>query len=291
MDGWIKLQRSIKDHWIWDDPIKLKWWIDLLITANHCTKKVNIGNQIFECGRGQSIQSLKTWADQWKVSRDKARHFLELLEKEGMITYESLGVSTRITICNYDEYQGEECFAQPIDQISREIRTGVAPKSAQTNSCISEDYKDSTHAKSLQSHLQVTSKSLQSHTNKNIKNDKNNNDIKKNIKETRFDYLKSDLSFIESEFRECFMDWLNYKKEQHNFSYKTEKACKTVYNELIEYSGHDARIAEKIVNRSIANGWKGLFPINGYKTSNNQSHKLEFETMKPNADSGFKSTI
>ncbi len=118
MAGWIKLQRAIKDHWIWKDPIKLKWWIDLLITVNHSPTKVNIGNQLFECGRGQSIQSLSNWAKQWGVSKDKARNFLVLLEKDGMISHESIGKSTRITICNYDTYQCDLHDSQTIVQQS-----------------------------------------------------------------------------------------------------------------------------------------------------------------------------
>ena len=29
MDGWIKLHRKIIEHWIWKDPEKLKWWLDM----------------------------------------------------------------------------------------------------------------------------------------------------------------------------------------------------------------------------------------------------------------------
>src|SRR5687768_6515902 len=47
--GFIPLYRSIKDHWIWKDAEKLKWWIDLLISANYSSKKVMIGNRVIEC--------------------------------------------------------------------------------------------------------------------------------------------------------------------------------------------------------------------------------------------------
>jgi hypothetical protein len=39
------------------------------------------------------------------VSKDKARNFLMMLERDGMILHESLGKTTRITVCNYDSYQ------------------------------------------------------------------------------------------------------------------------------------------------------------------------------------------
>lgn len=103
--GWIRLFRSIRNHWIWKDEKKLKWWLDLLLEVNHCDMKVNIGNDIIECNRGQSVRSLKGWADRWDVSKDTARNFLKLLEKDKMISLESYSKTTRITICNYVVYQ------------------------------------------------------------------------------------------------------------------------------------------------------------------------------------------
>lgn len=104
--GWISLYRRIRDHWIWQDPVKFKWWIDIILTVNHEDKKVNIGMRLIECKRGQVVMSLRNWADRWKVSRDTTRNFLELLKKDGMITTENLINTTRITVCNYDDYQG-----------------------------------------------------------------------------------------------------------------------------------------------------------------------------------------
>lgn len=108
MIGWIKVSRSITDHWIWKDPIKLKWWIDMLITVNFKDNKINIGNQLIECNRGQSIMSLKQWADRWKVDKNKVRNFFVLLEKDGQILHENIYKTTRITICNYDSYNEVE---------------------------------------------------------------------------------------------------------------------------------------------------------------------------------------
>ena len=103
--GWIRLSRSIENHWIYKDPVKLKWWIDILINVSFKDSKVNIGNQLIECKRGQSIMSLSSWGERWGVSKDKVRNFFLLLEKDGMITHENVSKSTRITVCNYESYQ------------------------------------------------------------------------------------------------------------------------------------------------------------------------------------------
>lgn len=105
MEGWIKLHRKIIDHWIYKDSLKFHWWIDILLMVNHEDNKVNIGFELFECKRGQSIMSLKNWADRWNVNKDTARNFLKLLEKDGMIIHENLSKTTRLTVCNYEDYQ------------------------------------------------------------------------------------------------------------------------------------------------------------------------------------------
>jgi hypothetical protein len=105
--GWISIYRSIRYHWIWQDPVKLKWWIDILLAVNHEDKKVNIGMRLIECKRGQTVMSLRNWADRWKVSKDTTRNFFELLKKDKMIITENLINTTRLTVCNYDVYQGD----------------------------------------------------------------------------------------------------------------------------------------------------------------------------------------
>jgi hypothetical protein len=71
-NGWISLHRKIQNHWIWEDPLKLKWWIDILLTVNHSDGEINIGLQLFDCKRGQSVMSLSSWAKRWGYP--KIRH-------------------------------------------------------------------------------------------------------------------------------------------------------------------------------------------------------------------------
>jgi DNA-binding transcriptional regulator YhcF (GntR family) len=105
--SWLKIDRKIQNHWIWKDPIKLKWWLDMLLTVNYADSKVLIGFDLIECKRGQSVLSLKSWGERWGVSKDTVRNFFKLLEKDTMISHESLTKTTRITICNYESYQGD----------------------------------------------------------------------------------------------------------------------------------------------------------------------------------------
>jgi hypothetical protein len=104
-NGWIKLFRSIRSHWIWDDPVKLKWWLDILLEVNHYGKKVNIGYKIFDCNRGESIMSLENWAKRWNVSKSVVNNFFRLLLNDNMIEIKNETVTTRLKVCNYDTYQ------------------------------------------------------------------------------------------------------------------------------------------------------------------------------------------
>jgi hypothetical protein len=107
MSGWIKLHRQLNNHWIWDKPEYLKWWLDILMQANIEPKKVLIKNQLIEVERGDVLYSYETWANRWKINKSKVLRFLKMLEKDSMIVLKSETVTTRITICKYDTYQGE----------------------------------------------------------------------------------------------------------------------------------------------------------------------------------------
>ena len=122
MEGWIRMQRTITEHWIWNDPVKLKWWLDLLMLARHTDTKVNVGLQIYECKRGEIITSLSELAKRWGVTKDRVRNFLVLLEKDTMISHVSLTKSTRITICNYDSYQSDLHVSQTTTKRSPNAR-------------------------------------------------------------------------------------------------------------------------------------------------------------------------
>jgi hypothetical protein len=103
--GWICLHRCIQEHWIWQDANRFKWWVDLLLRANNKDAKVLIDGSLVDCKRGQFITSLGKLAEEWMVSRDTVRRFLDALESDTMIARKSTHKMTQITICNYDTYQ------------------------------------------------------------------------------------------------------------------------------------------------------------------------------------------
>lgn len=111
-NGWISVYRSIKSHWVWSDPVKLKWWLTILFEVNHSNSKVALGYNIIEVKRGQSAKSLRTWASDFKTGVKSVTKFFDMLEKDGMIKRETVGKgkqsTTLLTVCNYDTYQNKE---------------------------------------------------------------------------------------------------------------------------------------------------------------------------------------
>ncbi|WP_321995355.1 hypothetical protein [Draconibacterium orientale] len=106
--GFIKLYRKSTEHWLYNENrshTKREAWEDMLLMCNHTGKKQLINGELIECNRGQSIMSLKSWANTFNWSIQQVRTFFSLLEKDGMINKEGLAKTTRITICNYGYYQ------------------------------------------------------------------------------------------------------------------------------------------------------------------------------------------
>ena len=104
--GWIKLHRSIMDHWVYESYEMQHYWIDLLLLANHDEKKFPVNKRVVTIRTGQLMTSLRKLASRWKVNKDTVRTILETCRKEGMITYEHRDNSTVITVVNYWVYQG-----------------------------------------------------------------------------------------------------------------------------------------------------------------------------------------
>ena len=69
-----------------------------------------------------------------------------------------------------------------------------------------------------------------------------------------------DFSFVEEGMRVPFMDWLEYKKGKGK-TYKTQKSLQACYSEMKSLSNDNPLIAIKIVNKSMANNWDGMFPL------------------------------
>ena len=106
-NGWIKLSRSMINHWLWNETpfSEGQAWIDLLLLANYEDAKKPYKGQIITCKRGDVNFSISYLADRWKWGRKKTTNFLNVLERDGMVTINATTHRTTITIVKYDDFQ------------------------------------------------------------------------------------------------------------------------------------------------------------------------------------------
>ncbi|MGE9312853.1 hypothetical protein ACLOAU_14490 [Niabella sp. CJ426] len=63
------------------------------------------------------------------------------------------------------------------------------------------------------------------------------------------------------EFLNAWANWLQYKKDQFKFKYKSLQSEQAALNELVGLSGNNEQTAIAIINQSIAKTWRGLFEL------------------------------
>ena len=107
--GWVSVDRKIKDHFIWEPNrarTKTEAWLDLLLRANHQDKDWVVNDKVIQIKRGEVVTSMKQLASDWKWSRQKVKRFLTLIASCDMIVMKVNQSMSRLSICNYETYQG-----------------------------------------------------------------------------------------------------------------------------------------------------------------------------------------
>ena len=108
MSGWIKIHRSITEHWLYTEKrmfSKFEAWNDILLTVNYSEAKCLIKGKLYIIKRGESILSLDNWAKRWGWDKSKVRRFMDLLKNDGMICLKTDNITTHLTVCKYEDYQ------------------------------------------------------------------------------------------------------------------------------------------------------------------------------------------
>jgi len=118
MQGWILLHRKFLSNFLWTENrtfSKAEAWIDILFEVRFCEEQdeVMIKNAFITCDRGQSLNSLETWAKRWNWSKSATRRFLLLLKRQKMVLIENVKKTTRLTVCNYETYQSLRIADEP----------------------------------------------------------------------------------------------------------------------------------------------------------------------------------
>jgi hypothetical protein len=141
-----------------------------------------------------------------------------------MINQQTTNNSTKITVLNYDSYQGDQ---PAVNQQFNQQTTSTQPTRNQP----------------------VT-------TDKNVNKEKNVENVKnKEVKKTVI------LPFSSDEFLRWWQLWKDYKKAENRFNYKSEISEQAAAKELAKLAGGNESTAIKIIEQSMAKGWKGFFAL------------------------------
>lgn len=69
-----------------------------------------------------------------------------------------------------------------------------------------------------------------------------------------------DFDFLEPEFKDVFITWLEYKKDRRE-TYKNKKSIEACYDKLKKLANNNPSTAKAIVNDSMANNYAGIFAL------------------------------
>lgn len=234
--GWIKLDRQIMDSWIWtegEEPFDWRSaWIDLLLLANHKTRKHLHAGKLMTFKKGTVCLSQYELARRWKWDRKKVKKFLTLLENDEMVTTERTTHGTIITLVNYGKFQNQ----------GTTDGTTTTPTEG-----LPMDYHGTTTTPTTPHKQEL----------KNIKNEKELKELKElnNRVASYSDNPDLDLTIY---------DFINYRKEMKRPM--SDIAIHKLLNQLDSLADDDETKIE-ILNQSMANGWIGIFPL-GEKKQN-----------------------
>lgn len=144
MINFVKLYCDITEHWLWRDPIKLKWWIDLVILSQKPSAISKKGG--IEIG----ITGL---AKRWGASKPTVSRFVAKLRESGLLKTEtsaenaSMPPVKRIIVCVSESYTSErnifEAAGETIDEVPKTLPPKVKTSgNATTATLLSSDQKE-----------------------------------------------------------------------------------------------------------------------------------------------------
>jgi|WetSurMetagenome_2_1015567.scaffolds.fasta_scaffold22974_7 hypothetical protein len=85
-----------------------------------------------------------------------------------------------------------------------------------------------------------------------------------------------EIEYVNELIKNAWIKFKDYKKTQFNFNYKSVKSEQIAINDFVKLCNNNYDNADKIINQTIVNGWKGLFELK----ENNTSEKIKAPVIK-----------
>lgn len=140
---WIKIYSGIKNSAVWNDPLRLKAWIDILLSANYQDREWFHNGQVLKIKRGQFVTSIRKLAESWKCSTNTVRRILIQFEELHMIERKSDTLRyTLLTVVKYVDFQDGKVHDGYSDGYTDEHSDGYSDGH-------SDEYSDGTQHKNI----------------------------------------------------------------------------------------------------------------------------------------------
>lgn len=104
-EGWIKVHRSIREHWITQNANYYRAWGLLLMAVNYAPTKTRFNGEWITLKAGEMVTSYEHLAGVMMLSKAQTRRFIELLKEAEMVHFVTTRRGAHLTVCNYSTYQ------------------------------------------------------------------------------------------------------------------------------------------------------------------------------------------
>jgi hypothetical protein len=244
--GWIKLNRDIQNHFIFQDPNKLKMFILLLLNVNYMEGSFILGNKVYKVKPGESAKSLRSWAIIFNCSVKATTNFFKLLSENDMIDINIIGKGKHSTTIVRVRYNN--CFNNDEETLTTTLTTTLG-------------YTQEAH---------------------NIRREEGNKEKKKEVEKKptkKREPAKKELQPYEqpkdpntelTPLQVTINEFIDHRKQIK--AALTPLAYKKIINELNDLAPNNAPEQIKMLNQSIMNGWKGVFKIKSQTGANNTTN-------------------
>ena len=237
LNGFIKVHRKLVQWGWYQDYVVKDLFLHLLLTASFKDSEW-MGRTI---RRGQLVTSYGNLANTLGFSVQQIRTAINKLKSTGEITTQSTNRFTIITVENWEKYQ--------VFELDETNETTSSPTNNQQT-----DNKQSTNN---QQHRKKE---------KNVKNDKN-------IKKEDANAFGVAYYPLDEKLNQAVLDFIAFRK-----NIKAPMTCRAVELMIVKLDGMTADSNEKIriLEQSIVNGWKGIFPLSQDQDGKAESKKTKY---------------
>lgn len=118
--GWVKIERDIVDHWVFQDAEYFRAWVLILLMANHEDAKILINKVPTVIPRGAFHSSIVILAAKLGWTRKRTNRYIEMLEMDAMLTTKRTAHGTTFFVENYGKYQGQGTAKGTTDDTARD---------------------------------------------------------------------------------------------------------------------------------------------------------------------------